>query len=178
MAALYKNDTAHSAEALKKWLGTYPNSLHASVTYSSILRKLKRYSEAEQFLAVNASVNASGWNKNEGVMTEAALVKFGLSKDDEADSILAPLLITDERLRSKYMYVAKTLLEMRVFSMSARYYEKGLALQADGDFYNLACAYALSGNKDNAFAALHKAADLGYNARQHQPYKQNFSASY
>ncbi|HMG91738.1 MAG TPA: hypothetical protein VK589_16885, partial [Chryseolinea sp.] len=48
------------------------------------------------------------------------------------------------------------------------YYKAALSIQPEGgDYYELGCAYVLSGQIDLAFASLHKAIDNGYNSSKH-----------
>ena len=74
--ALIKTDTENSAGLLKQWLSLYPNSLDATVIYSSVLRKQKHYSAAEQLL----EKIPAGWNENASIIMEKALVKFAVDQ--------------------------------------------------------------------------------------------------
>lgn len=50
--------------------------------------------------------------------------------------------------------------------LAATYFEKAIAIEATAsEYYNLGCVYSLSGNKDKAFEALNKSADLGFNKK-------------
>jgi hypothetical protein len=161
--ALYKNDVESSDGLLKKWLSLYPNSLDATVIYSSVLRKQKHFPEAEQFLANNAT----RWNENINIIMEKALVKFGANKDDEAARLLAPILKEGNQLRDRYLYLSNSLFDMAKFEPSDEYFEKAMSIRSHGVFwYNRACGYTHIGHKDKAFMGLNKAADLGYNTKK------------
>jgi tetratricopeptide (TPR) repeat protein len=163
IAALYKNDIENSAGLIQKWLGLYPNSLDATVVYGSLLRKQKRYPEAEQFL----DKSTTRWNENVNINMEKALAKFALDKNDEAIKLLAPIFDGGSQLREKYMYLSNSLFDMAKFEPSDEYLEKAMSISPHGVFwYNRACGYSHLGNKDRAFAVLDKATTLGYNERK------------
>lgn len=157
--ALDKNDTIQSAILLKQWLDIYPNSLDATVIYSSVLRKQQRFAEAEQFL-----MNNSQWKDNADIIMEKALMKYAVNKDDDAVKLLASIITEGDQLRGRYLYLSGALFDMKKFDPSDEYFEKAMAIYAHGVFwYNRACGYTHIGEKDRAFAALNKALDLGYN---------------
>lgn len=160
--ALYKNDVEGSAGLLKQWLGLYPQSLDATVIYSSTLRKQKQYSEAEQLL----TNNASQWNENTTIITEKALVNFGLNKDDEAIRLLAPILVEGDELRERYIYLSGSLLDMAKFKTSDEYFEKAMAISSNGyEYLRRAARFIFINEKDKAFEALNKALAFGYMTR-------------
>lgn len=75
--------------------------------------------------------------------------------------------------RPKYIHALMALAEIYT---ARKLYHKGLELDKrlaelcpeDGVvFYNLACSYALVGEPDQAFAALEKSVELGYNDWKH-----------
>lgn len=157
--ALYKNDVDGSARVLKQWLSLYPQSLDATVIYSSTLRKQKQFVVAEQLLANNTS----GWNENTGITMEKALVKFGLEKDDEATRLLTPVLATEDQLREKYIYLSGALLDMANFKTSDEYFEKAMAISSNGyEYLRRAGNYVFINEKDKAFETLHKALAFDY----------------
>ncbi len=52
------------------------------------------------------------------------------------------------------------------FREGAKYYEKALEIESrGGDFYNLACAYALLNDKDKSFEKLDWAIEHGFNRK-------------
>jgi len=159
--ALYKNATDSSAPLLKRWLSLYPNSLDATVIYASILRKQKRNAEAEQLLA------DSKWNENANIIMEKALVNYAINKDDEAARLLSPILSGGDQLRERYLYLSGSLFDMTKFEASDNYFEKAMSISSHGVFwYNRACGYTHIGQKDRAFAALNKAASVGYDEKK------------
>jgi hypothetical protein len=161
--ALNKNDSANSARLLKQWLSLYPNSLDATVIYSSVLRKRTQYAEAEQIL----KKIPTGWNENASIVMEKALLKFATSKDDEAYKLLTPVLTPGSQLRGRYLYLSNSLFDMAMFKTSDEYFEKAMSIHKHGLFwYNRGCGYTHIGHKDKAFGALNKAASLGYNEKK------------
>ena len=162
--ALYKNDTEGSDRLLKQWIISHPNNLDATIIYSSILRKQKNYTAAEKLL----TNNLSRWKENINVIMEMALVKFGLDKDDEASSLLAPILVEGDQLRERYIYLSGSLLEMEKLKTSDEYFDKAMAIfPSSFPYYNRAGALARIGEKDRAFKALDNAVEHGgYNVRK------------
>jgi WD40-like Beta Propeller Repeat len=161
--ALVKSDTASSASLLKQWLSLYPNSMDATVIYSSVLRKQKRYSEVEQLMAKIPT----RWSENAKIIMEKALIKFAVNQNNEAGKLLSPVLRDGSQLRGRYLYLSNSLFDMAKFKLSDEYFEKAMSIHSHGVFwYNRACGYSNIGRKDEAFDALNKAADLGYNERK------------
>jgi len=161
--ALIKTDTEKSAVLLKHWLTLYPNSLDATVIYSSVQRKQKYYSAAEQLL----EKIPAGWSENANIIMEKALVKFAVDRDDDARQILEPVLTEGSQLRGRYLYLSNSLFDMAMFKPSDEYFEKAMSLHSHGVFwYNRACSYSQIGYKDKAFEALDKASSLGYNEKK------------
>ncbi len=162
MAALYSADMEASSALLKEWLKTHPSSIDATSIYSSVLRKQKQYAEAEQLL----SKIPSSWKENSTIIMESALAKFGVNKDDEAVRMLAPILGEGEQLHERNLYMAKALLDMRLFDRSDEYFERAMTVSpASYPYYDRARTYARLGEKDKAFAALEKTAAFGNNSR-------------
>ena len=159
-----RNDDADSASSkLKQWLTLHPNSLDATIIYSSLLRRQKNYPEAERILTQNPVKRA----ENTAVIMEKALVKFGLNNDEEALRILAPILTEGDQLRERYIYLSRALLDMTRFEISDEYFEKAMTLHASpAPYFNRGCAYAKVGEKDKAFVALNKAVELGMGVKK------------
>lgn len=161
--ALYKNDIKTAANGLKKWLELYPGSLDATVIYSSVLRKQKQYAEAETLL----KNIPSQWHNKASIVMEMALVKSGLTKEEEAASILAPLLGEGEMLGQRYIYLSNALLDMGKFVESETYFEKAMAIHRNKyEYQRRARRFALIGEKDKALEHVNKAIASGLTARQ------------
>ncbi len=160
IAALDTKDIGRSATLLKGWLRSNPNSLDATVIYISMLRKQQQYPEAEKTL----SGNPSAWKENESVLSGTALVKIGLNKDAEADSLLKPLLIAGDQQRERYLYLSAALLEMGKLKRSEELFNKVMTDFPSGfHWYQRSKELIRIGEKDKAIDALYKAAETGNN---------------
>ncbi len=160
MKALYNNDDKTAARSLKQWLQLYPNSLDATVVYSSTLRKQKRYAAAQQLLT-NKTARLN--EKNTSIIMEKALVNFGMDKNDDAVKLLAPFLVPADALRQRLLYLSNSLLAMKKFIVSEEYFQKAMALGANGyEYIRRAALYVLANEKNRAFEALQKAVGFDY----------------
>lgn len=155
--ALFKNDAATAEGLMKDWLDRYSDDINASLIYSSNLRKLKKYNEAEQFLS-----GKSQWSDNTQMRIESALVKYGAGKDEDAVAILEPVLVTGPRQADNYRTVSDALLDMELYDKSDEYYYKSMDITPIGyPTFRRACRLAKIGETDRAFYALNKAVDYG-----------------
>ncbi len=158
--ALDAGDVEASANLLKEWLNLYPNSLDATVIYISMLRKQKLYDEAEKIL----SGISSKWKNDENIKIESALVKIGLNKITEADSLLSPLLIAGDNQRDRYFYLSAALLEMGDLKKSEELFNKAMTDFHSGYHWYLRSKDLVNiGEKDKAFEALFHAVETGNN---------------
>ncbi|HMJ70267.1 MAG TPA: tetratricopeptide repeat protein [Cyclobacteriaceae bacterium] len=172
LAAIHSGDAARVEQSLKQWLQTHPGNLDALVLYSAVLRKQKRFSDAEQLLATMTPAS-----NNESVIIESALVKFGLNKENEAVQLLAPVFSGAADLRHRYLELTNALYEMGKFDASDEYFGKAMAIDGNGvQYYNRACGYAHLGETVRVFDNLNKAADLGYNSREQYENDQDLAA--
>lgn len=161
--ALSKKENERSVALLKRWLDNDPNNLDATVLYSSALRKLKRYAEADKLLDSIPST----WNGNANILMEMALAKNGMNKGDESEKLLSPLLGDGDQQRDRYLHLSNELLEMGMFQKSETYFIKAMAIHSNMyDYYRRAQAYARVGEKNKAMDHLQKAVDQGYTSKQ------------
>jgi hypothetical protein len=162
ITALDKNNLDDASILLKEWLVIHPNNLDAIIDYNSVLRKLKRYSEAEEFLMTKASA----WNENVSMIMEMALTKLGLNKSDEASQLLLPILTEGEQQWSRFKYLSSSLLAMGKFKASDEYFEKAMGINSNRfEYHRRAREYAIIGEKDKALENLNKALELGHTSR-------------
>jgi len=162
LSALDKENFEGASNLLKQWLNFHPDHLDAMLIYSNVLRKLNRFSDAEELL----TSKISHWSKNPSFVLEMAVVKFGMNKNQEAEKLLAPILIEGVQQWTRYKQLAISTFEMGKFNISDDYFEKTMAIESDqNEYYNRACAYALIGNKDKAFALLNSAIEKGFNTK-------------
>jgi Flp pilus assembly protein TadD len=69
--------------------------------------------------------------------------------------------------RFYYTFVAGFLYNRKMHEECVFYYAKAVKLfNNPTDYYNMACSYALTGDKDKAFEALEQAAQRGFRERQ------------
>jgi tetratricopeptide (TPR) repeat protein len=151
LSMLYKNDYAGSIDILKLLYTNNPHEASIAIEYAKSLRKGLFFSEAEVVLK---SISTNGVDV--AVLTEKTLTALAQEKQLEASSNKSRVFTS----------LASTLMEMERNAQAAYYYEKALDLQPRGvDYYNQACAYAKSSNKDKAFASLNKAFDNGFSSK-------------
>lgn len=163
LTALYTNENEKAAENLKQWITIYPNDPEATVEYSSVLRRDKKYPDAES--ALRKMLQASPGNIN--LKMEMALVKYGLNSKTEAEEIVSSIINSRPDPGSIYLNLASSLVSMSRFREAADYYEKAIQIRPrEPDYYNLACCYALLNEKEKAFENLDKALRNGYGSKQ------------
>lgn len=161
LTSLDKDDFTSASLLLAQWQQLH-HHVDATIIYSSVLRKQRRYAEAEQLLQKNEST----WKTVAGFIIEMSLVKFGLNKDEEAHALVTPLLTTGPQLINRLNYLAGELFAMQIFDLSDSYFEKSYTLNPNNTaHYNRACAYALIGNNDKAFGLLHTAIEKGFKTK-------------
>jgi len=162
--ALHQDDIKKSSALLKDWVRKYPHGVDAFVLYTSMLRKEQRYADANKLM----EGMPPGWANNVYVISERALVNFGLHRDEEANALLLPILGQGDQQRDRLLYLSASLLDMRRLDISDIYFDKAMQLGAGSfPYYQRACALARIGEKDRAFTALEKAVDLGgFNVRK------------
>ncbi len=146
---------------LPSWLGAHPNTLDATLIFSSVLRRLGRFAEAEQVLATVPENRQA----LQAVVIEKALVKFGSRNDEDAEKLLAPIL-QGEQAREEMIKLSSALLDLRNFKVSDAYFEKAMASAPNMyAYFRRACRLAVLGESDRAFSALGKSIALGNNHR-------------
>lgn len=162
LTASYGHDFIKTAGLLKQWMQAHPKDDDAFVEYISLLRRNKKISEA------HIAIKEKGKNlpTNIDMKMEIAMVLYERNKSNEAEKYILSELKPIPEKRYRYIQLANQLYQLKKYKESASIYEAALKIQAHGsDYYNMACAYSLMGNKDKAFDALHKAADNGYAVR-------------
>ncbi|HEX6893131.1 MAG TPA: hypothetical protein VF141_20620, partial [Chryseolinea sp.] len=163
ITSLRNDDVDNASGKFKQWLTSHPNSLDATIIYSSLLRRQGNYAEAERML----TQNPVRWAENNAVIMEKALVKFGMNNDEDASQILVPILVEGDQLRERYIYLSRALLDMARFDISDEYFEKAMAIHASpAPYFNRGCAFAKMGEIDKAFVALNKAVELGMGVKK------------
>lgn len=167
LTALYRNDFNGAATLLKQWVSYHPKDPAGYGDYLAALRRSQQFGEAET--AINEMPKSL--SESNDIKTELILIKYGTGKESEAEQIANTLPTQGMNDRMRFAGLASTLYYMNKFKESAGMYQRALNIQETStDYYNMACSYARGDEKDKAFDALNKAADMGYNS------KQNFEA--
>jgi len=160
LKALEDGDNDRSAQLLKEWTAKYPGDMEGMRTYVGVLRRQKKYEEAEQVIASMPEE----WMNSQMFKVDFAIIKFALHKNDEAVAIIEPLLVPSEELELRYWQIINGLTDTGLYDFADTYFEK---LAAGGmhpvHIYNRACFYAKAGEKERAFRHLDQAVDNGYN---------------
>lgn len=162
LEALYHTNFNLTTALLKKWLDNHPQDMDAFVEFISILRRNKQSSVAW------SEINAKGINlpSNIDMKLEVAMLMYEMNKSEEAEKYILSELYLLAQPRFRYIQLANQLYQVKKYPESAAIFEAALKIQAVGvDYYNMACCWSLVGNKDKAFDALNKAADIGYASR-------------
>lgn len=161
MNVLSTGNTDRAAELLKAWTNKYPDDAEGARVYLTILRKQKKYEEAEGFIA---AMPAEFLNYAT-IKMDVALTKFGAGKKDEAIAVLEPLLAPSKDLEIKYRQLVNGLTDMGLYDLADEYFEKLAAIGIHPvHTYNRACFYSKAGETNRAFKYLEQAADKGYNS--------------
>jgi tetratricopeptide (TPR) repeat protein len=160
ITALTEDNTEKSVQLLKEWTAKYPEDIEGARVYIKTLRKQKDFSTAGQFID-NAP---NEWMNSVPFLMEAAFTKFGLGKNEDAEAMLAPLLVDAPETELKYWLIINGVQDMGLYDVADNYFDKGIAVSTNpANIYNRACFYAKLGEKDRAFRYLDSAADKGFN---------------
>ncbi len=160
---LLRMDPAKALGILESMVSEQPNNTRILSFYANALRETNH---PDQAMAVYQKMNGLEPG-NPQVLVDMACVAYGQNNNETADKYVAAAIQTGKMTAGLYGDLGYRLLANGKDHEAATYYEKALALQPNiHDYYNLACAYAKAGEKDNAFAAMDKAIALGFGSRQ------------
>ena len=91
-----------------------------------------------------------------------ANIAYGENKDEEGKAYIMAAEKTGLMKAGNYGGIGYNFLVQNRNELAAKYYEKAIALQPNGhDYYNLACAYAKSNEREKALNALAKSIAMG-----------------
>ncbi len=162
MQALYSNDYIKATPLIKHWLQVHTKDINGYRDYLYALRMSRQYAEGEAAI----SEMQTSLTDDIDIKMEMALIKFGAGKNTEADRIIETLPAQGLENRIRFSSIASALHVMQKYNECIRIYQLALNIQSwSVGFYNMACAYAMNGDKDKAFEALNKAIELGYNTK-------------
>ncbi|MEO5564356.1 MAG: tetratricopeptide repeat protein [Chitinophagaceae bacterium] len=158
-------DHPKALQILRSLAGEYGNDNRTQFFYAEALRQDSLYDEAD---AVYKKILARE-PQNVEVLVDLASLMVQKNKPEDADQYIQRAISTGRMDRTSYVELGFSLLVANRNKEAATFYEKALTMQPAGravDYYNLGCAYAKYNEKDKAFAALNKAVEYGYNAKQ------------
>jgi tetratricopeptide (TPR) repeat protein len=158
----YAMDAKRTADLLKNWLDGHPEDANVMLRYGSLLRNLNRPQEAELILKKAQVIKPHDHN----ILISLFIALHQLNKPSEKDIYLNAALQNSLIEGNAYRRLAYYFMSVQQFKESGLCLEKTIlkSPQAD-DYYNLACCYAMTGNKEGAFVALDKAVAAGYNSK-------------
>lgn len=156
----YAMDAARTAETLKKWTAEHPEDGDAHGQYGRLLILQKHFAEAELVLKKTVELKPRDHNYFFSLLE----VLYKLDKAAEAESYLREVIASGSL--ESYTRLGNLLFSIHKYAQATRCLEKAVQLRPNaGNYYNLACAYALSGNQDQAFDALNKAIENGFKGK-------------
>jgi len=158
----YAMDARRTGDLLKSWLNGHPEDGNVLLRYGSLLRNLNQAQEAELILKKANAIKPADHN----ILINLFLVLHQLNKPSERDFYLTDALQQNLMGGNGYRMLAYYFMSVQLFKESGLCFEKTIikSPQAD-DYYNLACCYAMTGNKESAFVALDKAVAAGYKSK-------------
>ena len=163
LAAQYGGDIAKAATLLSQWITDHPNDSRALWQHGDMLKRLKRFDEAEVSLKKAISLDP----ENVYAAADLIVVLFSTNRGEEAEKYLLDAEKSGKMNRGAYASIGFSLYVLNNHKVGVKYFEKTMELgPLSFDYYNLACGYAILGETDKAFIALDKAASLGYNSKQ------------
>ena len=155
---LLRMDNEKALVVLKSLAEENPKDILILSFYAATLAEAKHTQQAEtvytQLLALEPN--------NLVALLSMANIEYGKNEDEDGEQYLAAAEKTGLMKASNYGGIGYNFLVQNRNQQAAKYYEKALALQPNGhDYYNLACAYAKSNDKDKALDALAKSIGMG-----------------
>jgi tetratricopeptide (TPR) repeat protein len=169
IAARYGHDNPKAIELLRTWIAEHPKDADAHVELGEVSLTEKRYPEAtaafESALALEP--------KKTDAISGLGLARLGEGRWDEAADLLTQAIAAGSPSSFLYGQLAMAQLQAGRNAEAVASYEKAFAVGIPAGantrgvaWYNLACAHARLGQKDQAFAALGRAIDEGFSNRQ------------
>lgn len=162
MNSHYAMDASRTAELLNNWLNTHPEDADVLLRYGSLLGKLNRSREAEIILKKAHGIKPADHN----ILINLFTVLNQLNHVSESDFYLKAALQNNLMEGQGYRMLAYYFISVQQFKESGLCLEKTiLKSPRPDDYYNLACCYAMTGNKEGAFISLDKAVAAGYSSK-------------
>ena len=165
IVAMRYEDSAKMLQLMREWMAQHPGTRdpYALSAYASALIESKHFAEAEEYLKKSIRLDPS----KKGNYLNMVVVSYALgnTKDATANLLLYEKNSTPEGFT--YGYIANRLFEINKFREAAENYQRAISFPNPHPFifYNLACCYAMLGDKDQAFRNLDKAVALKFSNR-------------
>jgi len=159
----YALSAERKANELQKLIKGNPRNAELYHSYGNTMKYLMKETELTEAYEKAASLDADNYN----YLFDLVQTLYTQNKGTEAEKYIAGAVNSSGKARNFYSQLGGKLLSIKKYQEGIQCYQKANEIEPrGGDFYNVACAYALTQNKDKAFDALNKAADLGYNSKQ------------
>lgn len=154
-------DSARTLKMLADWVKNHPEDGDAFQQYGELLRNMQQYAAAEELLKKAYVLKPRDHN----VFFRLLQVLYNLNKSTEAENYLSNALAAGAL--ESFGRLGMLLCSINKNKEGTRCYEKAVQLQPNaGNYYNLACGYALCGQQDQAFDALNKAIENGFKGKE------------
>jgi len=161
----YWGDHAKIVSLMKAWLKENPDSkdISAISLYANSLMRTNEFAEAEIFFKKSLELNPT----ENGTLLGLALLSYILDKPVDGEKYLAQYEKRVPPEQFTYFYLANYLYDIKKHRAAIPHYEKALTFEPRSAylFYNLACCYALTGEKSKAFENLNQAIAQGFNSK-------------
>lgn len=158
----YAMDMNKTVALLNEQIVEHPADASLQLRYASLLKKQKKFSEAESAYKKSVAINPTEHN----ALFELVDLLYAQNKSTEADEYISKAIAANGMQGRQYSRVGVLLMQIKKYEQAVRCLEKSVELEHRGsDYYNLACAYSLANKTDKAIDALTKAVELGYGSR-------------
>jgi tetratricopeptide (TPR) repeat protein len=175
VATGYAGDFAKIVRLMREWQKNNPASKDAAAykVLGNALMKTGEYKEGEEAYLKALALDPD----DRGSKLNMVIISHAVGKPKEAERYLAEYEKGNTPEGFTYGYIARHLLGFRNSIDLIPYLERAVELGPhSSDYYNLACLYALKGEKDRAFALLFKAAENGFNFRKNYEADEDLAA--
>ncbi len=153
-----------SEKLLDQWLVDYPTDADAIFNYGMVLKKQKKYAEAESFLSSKENI----FKENVNYSMEMAVLNMALGKREIAARTFSQLLTKGKDQWNNYISVSSSLFDLGLFNESDSYFNQAMSITMwNYGYYKRGASYTLIGDTKRAFENLNRAVDNGFMNREH-----------
>jgi tetratricopeptide (TPR) repeat protein len=165
VAATYWGDTDRTLKLLAAWTAEHPDDMDALVLYGRTLHQAQRLDEADAALSRAAAARPN----DPRVLMGLGQIRFARQQWTEAADLLGRATAAGAGNSLVYGQLAYAQLALNRNAEAVRSYERAFemgippgAATRGVAYYNLACAYARTGQTEKAIEALTRAVDEGF----------------